>query len=362
MRRAIPEAVLVLVVGWAWTLGCNETTVPPPQTVTVPTCPEGSAFDSAKGFCVAGLTPTIATATPGTVGRVGPGATAPTTIVTNPTVPPAAADAGALSGVQIVSRVQPPNTNAVVSCDFPGAWISLLPVAAYPRDDQFLMQSLIGLTQDPKFWKSADPAYAKLAPHAAQRCTASGTGFAVPAGDYWVLAGQEGTFSAKGKYDKNGVKRKVTVPAAPGALTTALHTADLVHTWLCISCPWVEIEGLAPFVVLRHRSSVERRGTDVIKLTHVPVHEGRVRVRVSEREPETTFLDALVLRVGGRTLVPTRGGDRSPLAAADGAPVVIERGGAITVEYAVPAELVSADGAVDLEIVATGHYEPHATP
>lgn len=350
MRRAIAiGAVLSFVLSGSvevpWGVGCNSATVVPRQTVVVPSCPDGSAFDTAKGFCVAAPLPTIAEpARTGTLGRVAlPGSSGTTAPIQAPPVRLA-------------------NTNAVVACDFPDGWVSLLPVAAYPRDDQFLMQSLIGLTQDPKFWKSADPAYAKISSWAAQRCTSGGVAFAVPAGDYWVLAGQENTFGAKGKYDKNGVRRRVTVPASPAALTLTLRAADLTHTWLCISCPWVEIAGFAPFVVLRHRSSRAERGTDTVALARVPVRGGRVRLQVSEREPETTFLDALVLRAGGRTLFPAAGGARSPLAAADGVPVVIERGGAVTVDYTIAPELVSADGTVDLELLATGHYEPYAAP
>lgn len=351
MRRAITTGALLLGA-----VSCNETTVPPPQTVVVPACPEGSAFDSARGFCVAGYTPTVSTAT-ATATATAAGTATATAIATATATAPATATVG----IVVAPTVPPPaNANASVSCDFANGWVSLLPIAAYPRDDSFLMQSLIGLTQDPKFWKSADPAYAKLTPWAARRCVAGGTAFAVPAGDYWVLAGQEGTFGAKGKYDKNGVKRKVTIPAAPASLTVALHASDLTHTWLCISCPWIEIEGVAPFVTLRHRSSKERRGTDTVALARVPVRGGRVRVRVSEREPETTYLDALVLRVGSQTLLPA-GGARSPLAAADGAPVAIERGGAIDVVYELPPELASSE-AVDLELVATGHYEPYAAP
>lgn len=348
MRRAIGiGAVMSLGAG-----GCNASAVVAPQTVVVPACPEGSAFDASRGFCVAALVPALVEA--------------PQIARAKPVVAPGNVDAGSPSSLPgPVAR--PANANALVGCDFPNGWVSLLPVAAYPRDDQFLMQSLIGLTQDPKFWKRADPAYAKISAWAAQRCTSAGVAYAVPPGDYWVLAGEEGTFGAKNTYDKNGVRRRVTVPAPPVVLSVMLRSADLTHTWLCISCPWVEIAGVAPFVVLRHRSSRAARGTDTVALTRVPVQGGRLRLRVTEREAETTFLDALVLRSGGRTLLPepvVSGATRasSPLAAADGVPVAIERGGSITVEYAVPKQLLSANGTADVQLVATGHYEPYRAP
>jgi len=308
----------------AFVVACPPSPAETPHEVSMVVCPEGSMFDSASGFCRAVPAPQIATPADARI------------------------DGGAAKDASASPSLRPkPSGNVLISCDFPDGWVSLLPVAAYPKDDSFLMQTLIGLTEDPSFWRTASGATA-LQPYAAQRCNLGGAGFNVSAGDYWLLAGQANTFGSKGKYDKNGVRRRVTVSAVLGI---DLKASDLTHTWLCISCPWIVIEGLAPFPILRFR---EEEGTDVVPV-RVPVRDGRLRLRVIERENETTWLDMLRVRAGGRSIAPALGGERSALAAADGAVVMLERGTEIRVDYTLP-DTASAD----IEIVATGHYETHA--
>jgi hypothetical protein len=218
------------------------------------------------------------------------------------------------------------------------------------------MQSLIGLTEDPSFW-SGLAEYRPLHPFAAKRCgPGSWTRLPVPSGgDYFLLAGQSGTFSARGNYEKNGVRRKVTVRAS---VEVTLAPADLVHTWVCISCPWVVLSDgrggdLEPFVVLAHRSARRRRGTDVHLVEHVPVSGGTIRLRVVEVEREITHLDRLVLRVGGRDLAPLGAG--AALAVDDGTEVTLPPRTEVGMTYAVPGV---RDGFVDVEVAATGWYDP----
>ncbi len=262
-------------------------------------------------------------------------------------------------GVVHAAPLRPPSVGHVavdVSCAFPQGWVALLPAGKYPKDDQFLMQALIGLTDDPSFWGGLAE-YRSLHPYAARRCTPSPVRFDVAPGDYFVLAGEAGTFSARGTYDKNGVRRKITVRAST---QVRLGPRDLTHTWLCISCPWVVFSDgdggdLAPFVVLPWRAGWARRGADTHRVARVPVRGGRVRLRVMEREREVTHLDSLVLRVGGRVLLPVRGGARSALARADGVGVEMRRGRQVAVEYEV---LGVTDGEVDVTVEAAGYYDP----
>lgn len=350
----------VLLGAWAVAsaLACaggNEQAASPTPVMGSVVCPEGSNFDPARSLCVAGAPPPVAP----------PDAGGGIAIV----APPSVVDAGNSAPIAVVDAggpVTPPPLQAGavnVSCTFPNGWVTVLPVAKYPKDDSFVMQALIGFTQDPRFWGS-EPEYAPLKPYAAKRCGSSSVSFAVAPGDYWLLVGQEGTFSARGRYDKNGVKRKITVTAA-GA-TYGIGASDLVQTWLCISCPWFRTyrdDGsvATSFVVLANRSDRDHDGTDRISLLHAPVVDGRIVARVLEREDEVTYLDELVVVVrepSGRevTLFPRLGGSRSAVAVADGVAVELARGTEIALEYDLPSSLRGASS-IDGVVIATGHYE-----
>jgi microsomal dipeptidase-like Zn-dependent dipeptidase len=310
-----------------------------PIEIATVTCPEGSGFDTARGFCVA--TPPPPPPPPALVHDAG---TATTTIVPVATVED--------SGAPVVTVAAATGGNVIVTCDFPEGWVSLLPVAAYPKDDSFLMQSLIGLTEDPKFWNGAG--YAKLSPFKAKKCPRTGVGFTVASGDYWILAGQANTFGAKGKYDKNGVRRKTTIAIGTTPAKIQLGTSDLVHTWLCISCPWVLAPGIDAFTVLRNRDGKGKRGTDTIALHGLIVENKRVRMRVAERERETSYLAEMRLVVRGKSISPTA----LALASNDGLDVLMARGTEIAVDFVVDAP----DGPIDADLIVTGHYEPDEAP
>ncbi len=316
--------------------GCpQEPTTPKQVEVATVMCPEGSGFDTSRGFCVAISPPPV----------MAPDAGSP--IVVTPAIAP---DAGTGTAVAVGPG---PTGNVIVTCDFQEGWVSLLPVAAYPKDDSFLMQSLIGLTEDPKFWNGAG--YGKLGPFRAKKCPRSGVGFTVASGDHWILAGQANTFAAKGKYDKNGVRRKTTIAIGSTPVTITLKPTDLTFTWSCISCPWVLLPGIDAFTVLRDRDSREKRGTDRIQLHGVMVTNRRVRIRVAERERETSWIDEIRLVHGGRSIAPTA----RALVAADGLDVMMARGTEIAVDFALP---TAEDGPLDLELIVTGHYEPEEPP
>jgi hypothetical protein len=287
-------------------------------------CPDGSSYDPTHNQCVATspLTPPAPTA---------------------PTKPARPSGSGSVA----------------VRCAFRDGWVSVLPVDAYPSDDSFLMQALIGLSDEPSFWQSQSE-YADLEPYAARKCTDQQQRFEVDAGDYFVLVGEANTFQRRGRYDRNGYRRRMHVsPGAPTDLT--VRESDLTLTFNCISCPFVSfVDGatnrfLPAFVVLAYRNSPARRGTDRVKVRSVPVSNGRIRLRVAEADHEVSHLDQLVIEVAGNRLAPLPGGSQSALAQSDGVGVQMRRGTQITVEYEVAG---MRDGAVDVEVVASGYYEP----
>ncbi len=327
MRTELFLAVCMVV------FGCGASTT---QRSAIIICPAGSMLEPQKAVCVA-MEPTK-----------------PVDVDTQPDASTEMASTStaivATASVSPPPPPPPPPTSGFavdVSCSFPQGWVTLLPMGRYPKDDQFLMQSLIGLTKAPAFWTGL-PEYRGLQPWAAKRCnTTSTTRLLAPAaGDYYLLAGQEGTFSLRGAYDKNGMRRKITVNANQ---TVTLAPTDLTFTWLCISCPWIVFrsEGgrdLEPFVVLANRRGALARGTDVRRVLHVPVVSGRLVLRVMEVEEEDTHLESLVVRVNGRAL-----------AAESLVALELHPHTQATVRYVV--EDVAARF-VDVEVEATGYYDP----
>lgn len=352
--RASTSAVVVvmgLVLGCGGGQGSNK------EAQSVMICPAGSVLDPQKQSCVAmeGARPVAAP----DAGAEGPGETVAASVTrdagTQTTAIAVTPDAGSVVTPAPPPPPPPGSGFAVdVQCTFTHGWVALLPANKYPKDDQFLMQALIGLTSDPSFWNGLTE-YRPLHPFAAKSCGSGWTRWTAPAaGDYYLLAGQEGTFSSRGAYSNNGVRRKITVRASQ---SISLGAGDLTHTWLCISCPWIAFADgrggdLEPFVVLAHRNAREKRGTDTRRVAHVPVVDGVIRLRVIEVEQEESHLDRLVLRVDGRELVPA---PRSALAKDDGAEVRLGPHTQVTVTYAVPGH---ADGFVDVELEATGYYLP----
>jgi hypothetical protein len=343
MRWIVMVALLVLSACGGPTHGA--------QAEEIVICPAGSVLDPQKHQCVAmeGARPV---ATEEDDAGAEPVATAAPTVSAAPTAAPTVS----ATATAAPPPLPPPGSGIAVDvrCAFPQGWVALLPASKYPKDDEFLMQALIGLTKDPGFW-SGLAEYRSLHPYKATRCAGSPTRLLAPrAGDYYLLAGQEGTFSLRGKYDKNGVRRRMHLTAST---TVSLTARDLTHTWDCISCPWIVFRGdggrdLEPFVVLANRRGRMRRGTDVHAVRRVPVVAGRITLRVVEVEQEQTHLDSLVLRVSGRRLVPAAG---SVLARDDGAELRLGPHTQATVTYAVPGV---TDGVVDVEVSASGYYDP----
>jgi hypothetical protein len=287
-------------------------------------CPDGATYDTVKNTCVA--TGAIA------VGPARPGAETSTAAS---------------------------NSSVSVRCSFPDGWVAVIPSDGYPTDDTFLMQALIGFSQEPDFWASQSE-YAALERFAARRCNDSPQRFELPAGDAFVVIGQSGTFNRRGRYDRNGYRRRIRLSAtAPQALT--IRQTDLTLTWNCISCPFVSFidaatgRFLPAIVVLAYRDSSARKGTDRVLVEKVPVRDGKLRLRVAEAEQEVSHLDQLVLEVNGTLLLPVKGAQRSALATVDGVGVEMQPGTQITADYEVPGV---KDGTVDVVVVAHGYYDP----
>lgn len=294
----------------------------PLRAAQIVICPDGSSYDTVHNTCVA---------------------------------------SGSISGPSASTRPPAPQgrtASASVRCQFQNGWVSLVPVEAYPSDDTFLMQALIGFAQEPDFWSSQSE-YADLEPYAARRCTDSPQTFELPEGEYFVLVGETDTFNRRGSYGRNGHRRRIRLGSSPQEIS--IRRADLTLTWSCISCPFVSFldpatgRWLPAFVVLAYRDSPSKRGTDRVRVERVPVRNGRITLRVAEAERETSQLDQLVVEVSGSVLVPVRGGRNSALAAIDGIGVQMAQGTQIDLQYEVPG---MADGFVDVHVIAHGHYDP----
>ncbi len=242
----------------------------------------------------------------------------------------------------------------VVACEFSDGWVSVLPADLYEPNEEFLMQALIGLTEEPKFWHGAG--YGRFADYPAVRCDRRGTTVKAQAGSHYVLVGWANQFSVKGEYRDNGYLEQTTLN--PGETRHYRITTDrLTHTWLCISCPYLlayrdgRFEELGQVLVDRY--SRRRRGTDVVR-AQVAVHDGRLRLRIAEREPEITHLDAVILRNAQGELSPAPG-TPAALLRADGQVRELAMGDRLDLVFEAPG---TPDGVMDVEIQVTGHYEP----
>jgi hypothetical protein len=242
----------------------------------------------------------------------------------------------------------------VVACEFTDGWVSVMPADVYEPKEEFLMQALIGLSEEPKFWLGVG--YGRFADYRAVRCDQRGTTVDVPAGSHYVLVGWANQFSVKGEYRDNGYLEQTTLH--PGETRHYRITTDrLTHTWLCISCPYLLAHGRGGWVelgqVLVDRYHRRRRGTDVVR-ARVDVRGGKVRLRLAEREPEVTLLDAVRVATAEQMLAPAAG-TMSAVVGADGKTHRLSMGQHLDLTFEAPG---IPDGTLDVEIQVTGHYEP----
>lgn len=246
-------------------------------------------------------------------------------------------------------------TGIRVACNFEQGFVSVLPADVYDPGEEFLMQALIGLAEESTFWMGM-PEYAKLEPYKASRCTNSGRMFNLAPGKYVVAVGMAGQFKVRNEYRDKGFLTELVVTQGE-VHQVALSTSDLKHTWRCISCPWLVVfrdgERVEAGQVLVDRYTRRRYGTDVVT-TRADVVDGVLVVRIEEREPEVSFIDAVVVRAGGRALRPLR---RTPKAmrAIDDQAHALRLGEAVELRFDARG---LADGPVDVEIEVSGHYEP----
>jgi hypothetical protein len=300
-------------------------------------CPTGSTFHASENRCVA-------------VAALGPAK------------PPAP------SATALLSAAPPPNVGSdakiTVTCGFSNGWVAVVPVRAYPKDDEFVMQALIGFSDDPTFWQGQSE-YAALETYKAVKCDATAKVLGQDEGDFFVMVGEADTFTRRNRYSRNGMLKKVSLKKGDD-VHLDVATKDLVRTFPCISCPWVHFEGMdgtstEPFVVLARRASREERGTDR-KTLRVPVVDGKIHVVVSEREEEVTHLDALSVALDGVALLPILGAHRPQsqfaLSADDGIEVVLAKGTRIEQSYLLPKGAPVENGWVTITVSATGHYVP----
>lgn len=257
---------------------------------------------------------------------------------------------------QPVQSDPPAGTGAIdVGCGFEGGWVAVLPLSIYQRGDDFLMQALIGFSTDQSFW-AGQAEYQDLRPYAAQQCLSTARRFQVQPGRYVVLVGWAGRFQTQGSYARNGRVEHVNIRAGQ-VVPFTISPAMLNHEFVCISCPYLVVrrDGRAVELgqVLVDRYTTRREGTDV-RATEVDVRGGRIVVRLDEREPEVSRIDAVELRVAGRALPLAPGapaalraidGDRHDLAMGESLELVFDASG-------------MPDGVVGAEIRVTGHYVP----
>ncbi len=298
---------------------------------------------------------TLATMTASCGGSAPPPDDQPSVVVVPPIQTIAAADEPPPG--EWPDKPDPPRTgpaHVAVACQFTDGWVSVLPTELYDPGEEFLMQALIGLAEEPSFWEQAG--YGRFRDHRATRCTDRGTTVDVPTGSHYLLIGWANQFSVKGQYRDNGYLEQITLQ--PGETRHFKITTDrLTHTWLCISCPYLLAHGAGGLdelgQVLVDRYTRRRKGTDVVQ-AQVAVRDGRVTLTIAEREPEITHLDAIEVTTANRRLSLALAAPAA-LRQIDGQDLQLSLGEQLDLVFEAPA---IPDGLIDVEIHVTGHYEP----
>lgn len=241
-----------------------------------------------------------------------------------------------------------------VTCNFEDGWVAVLPADVYDPGEEYLMQALIGLRGDPGFWGGLSQ-YEKYEPYKAQECKDGPIDFDLEPGSYVIAVGMANQFFVRGEYRDNGYLEEVELSEGAGH-DVVLGEADLSHTWLCISCPFLVVfqdgKEFEAGQVLKDRYTRRRYGTDVVE-TQADVRDGVLTLRLDEREPEVSYIDAVTVSVGG-TLLPLVDDGPKAIRAMDDDSTSIRMGDSVVLEFdaaGIP------DGLVDVEIRVSGHYE-----
>jgi len=247
---------------------------------------------------------------------------------------------------------------AEVWCDFGKGYAALVPKALYDPNERFLMQILIGLHEESDTFDGEE--YAKYKPYAATPCEGdiNGQFTDVKPGEYMLLVGWVGRYSVDNSYENNGWKKAITLKGGD-VFSTRLKDGDMTHSWACISCPFLSMATGKGWVelgqVLRNRRSPRLGGTDTVSLT-AEVKAGVVTLRLDEKEPETTYLDAVSLTIGGKVAPRIGASTNDRISAVDGRFHTMVMGDSLVLEFAAPKGV--ADGPVKATLSISGHYVP----
>ncbi len=122
------------------------------------------------------------------------------------------------------------------------------------------------------------------------------------------------------------------------------------------ACPWVYVSNGRTFErrgeILRNLKSKTLEATQRQALGPVTVQNGVIRLQIREEKPETTYLDALYLEVGGTPIRP----DASLLAGVDQRYLVLRQGDSYELTFDVAA-LAGDAASVEATLVAAGYYD-----
>lgn len=240
-----------------------------------------------------------------------------------------------------------------VACEFDDGWYAVVPkdLASAQEDDEFMMQALIGLTEEPDFWAPM-PEYEKLQPHAAQRCGHEPVTRDLQPGSYVLFIGWAGQYERSG-YENNGRIEPFSV-AAGEDIVRRITTDDLNADLPCISCPFLLVARAGQFVelgqILIDRYRPGKQGTDS-RTTTAEVVSGRITVKLAEREPEVSHIDAVEVWHQGQQLQPV-GASPAAARAIDGARHTLVTGDELTMYFQAPVR----SGELDIEIRVNGYY------
>ena len=165
-------------------------------------------------------------------------------------------------------------------------------------------------------------------------------------------------------YDKNGnasdgiVLEELEVRAG-AKVQLEFNRGDFTE-WNCLSCPWLYFSAdgtwVRGFEILEDVVGAAQQTTRRYDLSAYPLSGRELRLQVREEKDEITYLDQLLLQVGGQLITPrSEGRELTALATTDQRHVILRKGEQLELVYTLPAGV-----ALDAKrtLIAHGYYEP----
>ncbi len=131
--------------------------------------------------------------------------------------------------------------------------------------------------------------------------------------------------------------------------------------WNCLSCPWLYVYDGQKYVreseVIKDLAGIDYCATSSLNLSSQAIHQGRLKIKISEEKQETSYLDQIILKIDGQVYYPHRinGEIVSGLKSIDKNYIILKKGESIELEFLVPESVKDSSKIV---LLTNGYYIP----